>query len=253
MPDLLSRLDGALAEDVAALDVELERARALLAVSNNGYELKNMSPQWRADRSVVLAAVLQCGEALRFASSELVQDSIIVLAAVRADPSALRFAARHFDGDKEVVIAAVREDPGVIVFANDAARRDPEVFLHAAGTHMLQNPLAAPGVGSAARIVHNAAGDPDLDFSFLRRFDQQLLARCTIAVADRVRRLGRRLRLVDLDAVDIDELDFSHLDGVDIAGWVASKLDRRNALMVFYRGDAQILGSALAVVVLEYL
>jgi hypothetical protein len=247
VPDFLSRLDGALAQDVAALDVELERARALLAVSNNGYELKNMSSQWRADRSVVLAAVRQCGEALRFASSELVQDSAIVLAAVLADPSALRFAARHFDGDKQVVIAAVREDPGVIVFANDTARRDPEVLLHAASTHLLQNPLAAPGVGTAARIVHNVAGDPDLDFSFLRSFDQLLLAQLAIAVTDRLARLGRN--------VHRDCIGFSMLTGIDIAGWVASKLDRRNALMVFHRGDAQLLGSAsaLAVIVLEYL
>merc|ERR1712032_520605 len=151
----------------------------------------NMSEQWRADRSVVLAAVRQCGEALRFASSEMLQDSVIVLAAVLADPSALRFATRHFEGYKHIAIAAVREDPRVIEFANDAAKRDPEVFFHAVSTHVLQNPLAAPGIGTAARIVHDVAGAPDLDFSFLRSFDQQLLDRFTIAVTYWVAQLVR--------------------------------------------------------------
>lgn len=244
-----AELDGALAAELDLLDVELERARALLAVSNNGYELKNMSAQWRADRSVVLAAVRQHGEALRFASSELVQDSVIVLAAVLADPSALRFAARHFEGDKHVVIAAVRRDPGAIEFANDAAKRDPEIFWYAVSTHVLQNSLAAPGVGTAARSDHDVGGAPDLDFSFLRFFDEQLIVVFTNAVADWIARLVSN---GDTGASS-RQLDLPLLSGVDIVGWVSSKLDRRNALMVLHRGDARISCSELTAKVLEYL
>lgn len=255
-------LDGVLARDVASLDMELERARALVAVSNNGYELKNMSEQWRADRGVVLAAVRQCGEALRFTSSELVQDSIVVLAAVHADPSALRFAAQHFEGDKHVVMAAVRKDPGAIEFANAPAKRDPEVFFHALSTEVLQYLHAATGVHAAGGV--SAVDGPDLDFTLLRHFDQQLRARFSTAVMEWLARLvangdeeaARRQQRIHAAygyplplGVDI----FSRLSSVDIAECVVSKLDRRKALMVVHRGSAQILPLALKAKVLDYL
>mmetsp|Transcript_15916 Transcript_15916/g.21395 ORF Transcript_15916/g.21395 Transcript_15916/m.21395 type:complete len:279 (-) Transcript_15916:77-913(-) len=256
-PGNSSDLDEALARDVATLDVELERARALLAVSVNGYELKNMSEQWRADRGVVLAAVQQCGEALRFASSKLVQDRVVVLAAVLANPWALRFAAQHFKGDKHVVIAAVRQDPGVIELASAGVKRDPEVFFHALGTEVLHFTPVAPG---AAGIVSGARVG-SVDLKVLRHFDHQLLVRFSMAVADWVARLAAN---GDEEAAHRQQqfqertdaggaISWCQQSSFHVAGWVTSKLDRRKALMVLHRSDAQILRSALAAKVLEYL
>mmetsp|Transcript_52808 Transcript_52808/g.106032 ORF Transcript_52808/g.106032 Transcript_52808/m.106032 type:complete len:280 (+) Transcript_52808:84-923(+) len=258
LPANSSDLHEALARDVAALDVELERARALLAVSINGYELKNMSEQWRADRGVVLAAVQQCGEAMRFASSELVQDRVVVLAAVLANPWALRFAAQHVKGDKHVVIAAVRQDPGVIEFASAGVKRDPEVFLNALSREVLHFTLAAPGV--AGIVCVSGAREANVDLDFLRHFDQELLVRFSTAVADWVARLAAN---GDEEAAHRQQhfqkrtaagaVSWCALSCFDVAGWVTSKLDRRKALMVLHRSDARILRSALAAKVLEYL
>jgi len=247
-------LDGVFAQDMATLDRELERARALLAVSINGYELKNVSEQWRADRGVVLAAVRQCGEALRFASSEIVQDRVVVLAAVLQNPWALRFAARRFQSAKHVVLAAVRQDPAVIEMADAALKLDPEIVLNALYIYGSScTPVAPDGAGD----VLDGDG-PEAPY-FLSSFDQQHLARLGIAVADWVQTC---ISNGDEEAAHRQHNywqtgDPPHLwqsfSAVDYAGWAASKLDRRRALMVLYRSDPFRRRASLTAHVLKFL
>lgn len=279
--------DAVLKEDATSLETELERARALLAVHHNGYELQNLSEQWRCDRGVVLAAVRQSGEALRFASGAHVQDSAIVHAAVLTTPSALRFAASEIQGYRDVVIAAVREDPSVIEFANDAAKSDPEVLFNALS---VMAPFCTSVVADPGTLVADSRFDTSAlvaimrnknhwrgprktfgPFSFLDEFDADLVERLSIAVEDwatkiaktegydlkghpRLYRQKRSLYQLWRDGgnlharTPINEDEHEEwwrqtmvLSCSDIAGWVKSKIDRRNAIMVLHRGDAALL------------
>jgi len=250
-PTSTAGLEQALLRDMSTIEVELERARALLAVSSNGYELKNVSEQWRADRSIVLAAVQHSGEALRFASSEFVQDSIVVLAAVQSNPSALRFAARQFEGARQVVIAAVQRDPEVIEWADAAFTRDPEILLHALGGQQLQ--YTCP-TGSALAGGHQGvrAGE------FLGRFDQKLVARLSKAVF--VEWVDRLILNGDEKAKERGRRwqqwheHWTSLSSADYADWATSKVNRRTALLVLHRSNPfGCLRPALRACVLKFL
>jgi len=275
-PTSSADLDGALARDMTTLDVELERARALLAVSVNGYELKNLSEQLRADRSVVLAAVRQCGEVLRFANDDFVQDSVVVLAAVLQNPSALRFAARQFEGVEHIVLAAVRQDPYVIELADpevieSAFRLDPEVLLHALVE--VVEVLAAPQVvGGCVSICDGSSRDAP---TFLDSCGQRLLDKLGFAVADWVQRRitsgdeeaaqrhqDRRRRVTNLFTSAAptaatggrqERFPWTWYTCAEYAGWATSCLDRRRALMVLYRSHPFNRRTGLAARVLEFL
>mmetsp|Transcript_59439 Transcript_59439/g.192195 ORF Transcript_59439/g.192195 Transcript_59439/m.192195 type:complete len:119 (-) Transcript_59439:527-883(-) len=69
------------------------REEALKYVRQDGLRLKDLPPEFRADRTIVLEAVRQVGWALEFADAELRGDRAVVLESVRNFGGALRWAA----------------------------------------------------------------------------------------------------------------------------------------------------------------
>lgn len=181
---------------------------------------------------------------MRFASSEIVQDRVVVLAAVLQNPSALRFAARRFQSDKHVVLAAVRQDPAVLEMADAAFKLDPEIVLNALYIYGSSCTPVAPG--GAGDVVDG--DDPEAPY-FLSNFDQQHLVRLGIAVADWVqtcisngdKEAAHRLHVYWQRRAQSEYGEPPHawqsFSAAAYAGWAASKLDRRRALMVLYRSD----------------
>jgi len=239
-------LDRVLAREMAILDTELQRAQALVAVSSNGYELKNVSENLRADRTVVLATVRQCGVALRFASNELVADKVIVLAAVLQNPEALRFAAAQFEGAKQVVIAAVRQDPEVMELAAAAFQQDPEILIQALCS-LTPEMIVRRG---DALLEEGPAGA----LNFLRRFDWDLLVRLHFAMVEWIERLIASGDEEAAHRLPKEAPPYCNTFSIaDYAGWANSKFDRCRALMVLYRSDPFRRYRSLAPHVLKFL
>lgn len=183
-PENSADLHGELARDVATLDVELERARALLAaeqlncyeqwlravssngyeqwlratapVSSNSYELKNMLDV-ELERARALLAVSNNGYELKNMSEQWRADRGVVLAAVRQCGEALRFASSELVQDSVVVLAAVLENPWALRFAAQHFEGSKHVVIAA----VRKEPAAMEFANAAAKR------DPEVFFHAL--------------------------------------------------------------------------------------
>jgi lambda repressor-like predicted transcriptional regulator len=102
---------------------------ALIAVKQDGMELRYVSNELKKDREVVLAAVKENGLALEYASDELKNDREVVLAAVEENGWAIEYASDELKNDREVVLAAVKKNGWTIGYANEELKNDQEILL----------------------------------------------------------------------------------------------------------------------------
>jgi len=108
-------------------------ALALLAVSQDGFELRHTSLQLRRRRDVVGAAVSQNGLALQFAAVTLQSDRAIVRAALRQNRHAFHFVQPALRAEVEADLVAFTSGGGDAAVGRQLRARGPLVGDAGAG------------------------------------------------------------------------------------------------------------------------
>ena len=107
------------------------RAVVMMAVQQNGMQLRYANVVLRKDKEVVMAAVQQCGGMLQWAGAELRQDKAVVTAAVKQNARALEWASDNLKDDKDVVTAAVQKYGGALAYASTNMKDNKDVVTAA--------------------------------------------------------------------------------------------------------------------------
>ena len=117
-------------EDEESSESELlnaSREDVLQAVSDEGWQLDNVSDEFKDDKEIVLAAVNESGYALQFASEAMRNDKEVVLVAVSNRGSALGSASDDLRNDREVVLAAINSDGDALEHAAEPFKKDATI------------------------------------------------------------------------------------------------------------------------------
>ncbi len=105
---------------------------ALLAVSQDGLLLSQLSLGLKGNKAVALRAMAQNGLALQYVGYELRADKDVVITAMATDGMSLYLASAGLQADKDVVLAAVAQNRSALQFASTVLQGDPEILLLAA-------------------------------------------------------------------------------------------------------------------------
>jgi len=109
----------------------MDKKEALKIVKESGYELENLSEEFKKDKDVVLAAIKQGGSNLQYADESLKKDKEIVLEAVKQEGYALEYAGESLKKDREIVLEAVKQYANALEYADDSLKKDRDVVLEA--------------------------------------------------------------------------------------------------------------------------
>jgi len=124
-----SVLEAASPDEATVLITHRNLYRKAESVAAN--QLRNATPELRADHATVLAAVELDGCALRFASYELRTDIDVVLRAVANDGYALKETSPEIQNDFAVCIAACSCYGSSLQFCSERMRGNPSVVTAA--------------------------------------------------------------------------------------------------------------------------
>jgi hypothetical protein len=112
-------------------NLQQDKEVVLVAMRQNGKQLRFVPDHLRRDRSVVQAAVETHGDALQYANGDLSADLGIVLAAVRQNGFAICCAHKSLSHDRTIALAAVRQNGAALRCLPPALRADREIVLAA--------------------------------------------------------------------------------------------------------------------------
>jgi len=103
--------------------------KALKKVQENGYELENLSDEFKKNKKIVIAAVTNNGHALQYADDSLKKDKKFILEVVKIAGYSIKYADKKLKADKEVALAAIKQDVEALKYADKKFKSNKEIVL----------------------------------------------------------------------------------------------------------------------------
>ena len=105
--------------------------KALKKVQENGYELENLSDEFKKNKKIVITAVTNNGHALQYADDSLKKDKKFILEVVKIAGYSIKYADKKLKADKEVALAAIKQDVEALKYADKKLKGNKEIVLTA--------------------------------------------------------------------------------------------------------------------------